>query len=229
MFTNLQLIISCEHAGNVVPAAYTYLFEGLEDVLLTHRGWDPGALEIASSLSTECHVPLFKCETTRLLVEPNRSLSSDSLFSEFSQALNLQEREDALQRYYHPHRNTIEQLIRGSQKRTVHLSIHSFTPVWNGVSREVDIGLLFDPDRKSEAEFCRLYAAGIEDHLPAFSVRYNEPYLGIDDGLTTYLRSQFSDDWYSGIEIEVNQKYAGTGQWETIALALRNGLKEILM
>jgi predicted N-formylglutamate amidohydrolase len=43
-------------------------------------------------------------------------------------------------------------MIEASKKPVLHLSIHSFTPIWSGVERKVDIGILFDPDNKSEAE-----------------------------------------------------------------------------
>lgn len=37
-------------------------------------------------------------------------------------------------------------------------------------------------------------------------VVFNEPYLCTDDELTTYLRTQYIDTHYAGIEIEINQK-----------------------
>ena len=42
-------IITCEHAGNEVPARYRDLLRGSEALLQTHRGWDPGALSVASA------------------------------------------------------------------------------------------------------------------------------------------------------------------------------------
>ena len=38
-------------------------------------------------------------------------------------------------------------------------------------------------------------------------VVFNEPYLGTYDGLTTYLRTQYNNTHYAGIEIEINQKW----------------------
>ncbi|MEQ8534983.1 MAG: hypothetical protein RIB86_24225, partial [Imperialibacter sp.] len=48
-----------------------------------------------------------------------------------------------------------------------------------------------------------------------FTVKFNEPYLGKSDGFTTFLRKEFDDSSYAGIELEVNQKfYIGNGhQW----------------
>ena len=32
------LVITCEHGGNLIPAAYAELFEDLQALLETHRG-----------------------------------------------------------------------------------------------------------------------------------------------------------------------------------------------
>ena len=200
-------LITCEHAGNFIPPAYGHLFEGHSEVLRSHRGWDPGALEIAEYLSNELNASLFKCHATRLLVEPNRSLWSTSLFSEYSAGLTVSEREEVLRQFYYPHRSGVEEWIKNSRESVLHLSIHSFTPVFGGVTRDVDIGLLFDPSRKKESDFCAIYKKALEISLSSCTIKFNEPYKGIDDGFTTHLRQQFGDDRYLGIEIEVNQRY----------------------
>ena len=221
----LRPVVTCEHAGNTVPLNYAHLFHGKDDVLQSHRGWDPGAVEVASALSKELSAPFFICETTRLLVEPNRSLHSESLFSEYSQGLTEAEKNHLLENYYHPHRSAVEQLIRNSKDPVLHLSIHTFTPVWDGLERIVDLGLLFDPERKNETKFCGDCRTQLNKSLPAMNVVFNEPYKGIDDGFTTYLRTQFDDDQYLGIEIEINQKFVGTGSLKAITGALSESLR----
>jgi predicted N-formylglutamate amidohydrolase len=205
----LSPLITCEHAGNFIPPGYSRLFEGQSEVLRSHRGWDPGAVDIAEYLSGKLNAPLFKCHATRLLVETNRSLWSSNLFSEYSAGLTVAEREEVLRQFYYPHRSGVEEWIRNSAETVLHLSIHSFTPVFGGVTRNVDVGLLFDPARQNESTFCETYRKRLEAILPGHSIEFNEPYKGIDDGFTTYLRQQFGNDRYLGIEIEVNQKYTG--------------------
>ena len=224
----MNLIITCEHAGNQVPDCYSHLFANLKEVLESHRGWDPGALEIAKFLATEFNVPLFTCETTRLLIEPNRSLNNHQLYSEYSQILFETDHDLILQQYYLPHRSSVEQLVLKLSKPVLHLSVHTFTPIFNGVVRGVDVGLLFDPARKSESEFCDIFRQLLQDNLPALDIRMNEPYKGTDDGFTTYLRTKFDDDQYLGIELEVNQKYIGAAQWELIAIGLKEAVFELL-
>ena len=220
-------VITCEHAGNTVPKNYVHLFQGKDDVLQSHRGWDPGAVQVADLLSKELSASYYICETTRLLVEPNRSLHSDSLFSEFSRLLTEEQKAEVLNEYYYPHRRSVEQHIRESQQVILHLSIHTFTPFWNGIERGVDLGLLFDPDRTNETRFCEVYRARLRDSLPAMNIEFNEPYKGIDDGFTTYLRTQFDNDHYLGIEIEINQKFVGTETLNGIAKELLASLKAV--
>ena len=198
------VVISCEHAGNRVPEKYEGLFT--KEALESHRGYDIGALSLAQSFQQE----VIQNNVTRLLVDVNRSLHTETLFSyPFSEA----EQEEIVQKYYIPHRNRVlKAVIEGFQhsKKVLHLSMHSFTPVMNGVERDVDIGLLFDPSRLYESQFCRKLSEYLQAHSQ-FKIRMNEPYLGISDGLTTTLRTLFPDE-YMGVEIEVNQKFAKNGK-----------------
>jgi predicted N-formylglutamate amidohydrolase len=224
----MNLVITCEHAGNQVPDCYNHIFADMKDILESHRGWDPGALEIARFLASELSAPLFSCETTRLLIEPNRSLHSHQLYSEYSQKLFETDHESILQQYYWPHRRSVEEIINKVSKPALHLSIHTFTPMLHGQVRTVDVGLLFDPARPQESAFCESLSVALEHHLPALNTVFNEPYKGTDDGFTTYLRTRFEDRDYLGVEIEVNQKYIGTETWEMISIGLKESLFDVL-
>lgn len=215
-----SFIITCEHAGNSIPEPFKHLFQGNEDVLMTHRGWDIGAIGAAEFLAERLGAPLFLCEESRLLIETNRSLNSNQLFSEFSQNLNALDKDHLLNEIYHPYRNTVIETLEEIEKPVVHLSIHSFTPVLNGVERKVDIGLLFDPARPLEKSICETWANRLISVLPQKSIMLNEPYKGTDDGFTTFLRTQFSESEYAGIEIELNQKFAGTVELQSLLHAL---------
>ncbi len=88
----------------------------------------------------------------------------------------------------------------------IHLGIHSFTPVLNGMVRNADIGILYDPARPLERKFAQVIKAEILRLYPKMRVRFNYPYKGSSDGLTTALRKKFGPR-YVGIEIEMNQKF----------------------
>jgi predicted N-formylglutamate amidohydrolase len=88
----------------------------------------------------------------------------------------------------------------------VHLGIHSFTPVLNGKPRNTDIGILYDPARPQERVYANVIKNEIKRLYPHMKVRFNYPYKGTSDGLTTSLRKKFGSR-YVGIEIEINQKF----------------------
>lgn len=218
------IIITCEHAGNDVPKHLAKYFQGHEATRHTHRGWDPGAWEVAATLATALNVPLFGTFVSRLVIEANRSRESRELFSEFTNGISKDEKEQLLQDYYLPYRTNVESVIRHQSKPVTHLSIHSFTPVWNGTVRDVDIGLLFDPARKNELEFCGQLQIVLQKENPALAIKHNAPYKGTDDGFTTYLRTRFDDSDYLGIEVEINQTFFENGKLPMIEEALLNAL-----
>lgn len=207
---NLFPVITCEHAGNDLPEEFKHIFTGDESVLNTHRAVDFGALELAENISGKLSAPLYFTKTCRLLIEANRSLDADDLFSEFFRKLSDEKKQEIINTYYQPYRSKVEEAIKtniDNNKTVVHISIHTFTPVLNGETRRGDVGLLFDPSRKLEQRFCKLLERELINADYRLVVKYNFPYLGTDDGFTTYLRNKFYPEKYLGIEIEVNQKY----------------------
>src|SRR3954462_7648331 len=101
-FRALKVIISCEHGGNRVPAAFRHwLSPGL---LASHRGYDAGALSMARDFARASRAPLFYSTVSRLLVDLNRSIGNPTLFSlDVSPA----ERESLLRRHYRPYRSAL--------------------------------------------------------------------------------------------------------------------------
>ena len=222
----MKLILTCEHAGNNIPEKHLHLFEAQKTVLETHRGYDPGAFDLFRELSSLSDFKAFHLES-RLLIEVNRSLHHPALFSEFTGHLSNSEKEILIKKYYLPYRNLVEAGINQYIKKgeeVLHFSVHSFTPELNGNIRNTDIGLLYDPARPSEKEFCERFKKGMKFLKPGLKVRFNYPYLGIADGFTTYLRKKFPQG-YSGIELEVNQKYVAENKMES---GIKNAILETL-
>ncbi len=221
-------IITCEHAGNNVPDEYQFLFKDTDEILQSHHGWDPGAIEIAHWLGLRRNISLFYSNVTRLLIEANRSVGHPQLFSIYSQSFTEEVKEKIKQQYYFPYRNAVENCIHSLPKPTLHLSIHTFTPELNNIKRKTDIGLLFDPSRKLESTCCNHLREKLTFLLPSYQIDLNEPYAGVDDGFTTYLRTKFVDEDYAGIEIEVNQKYFSEDDRVKISTSLNKALKGLL-
>lgn len=204
-----HLIISCEHGGNELPEPYQALFLGQEEVLASHRGWDLGALAVAKSISTTLIAPLFFTTISRLLIDTNRSPRHKNLFSEFSRALPLNERDAISRLHYQPHRDLITKVIRTiieQGEQVIHLAIHSFTPHLNDITRKTDIGLLYDSQRVQEQEFCQRWQDALASSRPDLHIHRNAPYRGASDGLATWMRKRRAQSKYLGIEVEINQK-----------------------
>ncbi len=203
------IVLTCEHGGNKVPAAYRNLFLSHQRDLQSHRGWDPGTRELGIFWQRQLGCQLFIATVTRLLVDLNRSPSHRTVFSKVTRNLHPAIRKQLLVEYHTPHRQRVEQAVGDlvqSGYWVLHIGLHSFTPVLDGQVRNADIGLLYDPRRPSELDFCRRWRTHL-NRLPwEPRVRLNYPYQGKSDGLTTNLRKRFSDSQYAGVELEINQK-----------------------
>ncbi len=227
------ILVTCEHGGNRIPARWRPLFEGAEDVLASHRGWDAGALPLARALAHRLRAPLLASTITRLLVDLNRSSHNPRVFSDWTRGLGREERSELLRRWHAPHRAAVESEIAARVEqglRVVHLAIHTFAPSLNGVTRRADLALLYDPKRRVERALCAAWVEALRGHLSQLVVRRNDPYRGAADGLTTWLRRRDPAAAYLGIEIEVSQRLLGrAGRFpDAIADALVSGLERAL-
>ena len=213
----MKLMLTCEHASNRLPAAFKKFVP--VDVQETHRAYDIGALQVFRKL-VKFAKPEFSCEGkfSRLFVDLNRTITNKSAFSDY-----LRDNENAkaaATAYWKEYRENVEKFVAkniGASKKgaknngkegadIVHLGIHSFTPALNGKVRNADIGILYDPTRPQERAYANVIRGEIKRLYPHMKVRFNYPYKGSSDGLTTSLRKKFGPR-YVGIEIEINQKF----------------------
>lgn len=222
----LALILSCEHASNAVPARWRGLFAGEEELLHSHRGWDPGALDLGRCFAAASGAILHVGRVTRLLVDLNRSLENRrALLSPWTRKLPADEREQILDAYYHPYRSQVESALEaelGAGRDVLHLSVHSFTPVLHDEPRRADVGLLYDPARERELAFATEWRSKLLALEPGLRVRRNYPYRGTDDGFIPWLRMRHPAQRYVGIELEVNQAWplGPEADWHRLQQAL---------
>lgn len=226
-----KLVISCEHSGNKVPSKYEHLFDINPEVLNTHRGYDIGALELTTTISKTLDVEAHVHNVSRLLIDLNRSLNNPAAFSEYMDEVDQDTRQSIIEEYYLPHRKKVRQIIGeliSDGQPVLHLSVHTFTPQMDGVKRNADIGILYDPKRETEKEFCQHWKRQLEELMSGLKYRMNYPYPGTMDGFSTSLRKELSQEEYWGIELEVNQKFAESNdeqRWKNIQLGIAKSLK----
>lgn len=203
-----KYIFTCEHGGNLIPRKFEALFNAHRSLLNSHRGYDIGILDVFKHFTNHFDAPNYYSDISRLLIEFNRSLNNKNLFSEITKPLDSKAKKLIIDDCYLPYRNKVKSQIEKfiTQKhKVVHVSFHSFTPELNGNFRNADIGLLYDPKSINETKFCKKWKKEILSINPKIKVRYNYPYLGIADGFTSYLRKEFGNKYYCGIELEINQ------------------------
>ena len=225
-----SLVVTCEHGGNRIPAPCRRLFRDQRALLDSHRGYDAGALVMAKALAGAFAAPLVTSTISRLVIDLNRSIGHPQLFSAATRVASSQLRTKIVAQYYRPYRTEVERLVRQSVargRRILHISSHSFTSELNGKVRRADVGLLYDPARRGEADLCARWKASLAVIAPQIRVRRNYPYAGKGDGLTSALRVAFPGSAYLGIELEVNQQIvlAAGRRWSTIRSALIDSLR----
>ena len=215
------VVVTCEHAGYRVPEELVDVIPvAKRRVLSTHEGWDIGALQIAQKLAADFSAPLFFSDISRLVCDLNRTARLTGPFARnIKPFLEKMPADELLGRYYWPYRMKVEEILNTMIKEhgtVLHLSIHSFTPKLKGEVRNADIGILYDPHRGLEKDFAARLKESMQqvnlDHSQNgaslfYRVRMNYPYMGTDDGFTTYLRTIFDEANYVGVEIEFNQAH----------------------
>ena len=229
------MLVTCEHGGNRIPAAYAALFRDHARLLRTHRGYDPGALATARAIARGLRAPLIFATISRLLVELNRSPGRQFRESPIMRDAPVAIRDEVCRRYYTPYRQAVEEFVREAiarGERVVHVSSHSFTPSLDGMTeRGADVGLLYDPTRPGEHAVSVCWQRALAHLAPDWIIRRNYPYRGRSDGVTRTLRALHADASYCGIELEVNQKHVGAGgaiparRRAAIVAALRTALE----
>jgi predicted N-formylglutamate amidohydrolase len=204
----VKWLLTCEHAGHDIPVKYKHLFNGARNALISHRGYDKGALSIYNALKPHADAD-FHNLNTRLLVDLNRSAHNRTVFSSFIKPLTLDEKRQLIEEHHKPYRDkVIGQVKKWIDKGYLvhHVGVHTFIPELDGEVRDADIGLLFDSGRRLEREWAYRWKHTLDEVLPGKRVRFNHPYTGRTDGLSTTMRKMFGGK-FLGIELEINQNF----------------------
>jgi predicted N-formylglutamate amidohydrolase len=122
---------------------------------------------------------------SRLVIDPNRHPAQDSLVVReidghvlsFNRDLDNAERARRRERYFDPYHEAVDAAIEGRLALGTLASlcaVHSFTPVYEGRTRPMQIGILFDAH---DARALRLEGALVAE---GFETALNEPYSARD-------------------------------------------------
>lgn len=228
-----NIILVCEHASNFIPEEFQDL--GLSGQLVrSHIAWDPGALDVAKLLSRRLKAVLVAQNVSRLLYDCNRPPEAVGAVPEISEiypivgnrGLSKGARAERVERFYLPFRDALGAVV--AQKRAkgpspILITIHSFTPIFKGQQRAVQLGVLHDADaRLADAVLAR--AAGKAD----FVVARNQPY-GPGDGVTHTLKLHGMSHGLLNVMIEIRNDLIATGaQQEAMAQWLADVLKSAI-
>jgi predicted N-formylglutamate amidohydrolase len=177
-------VLICEHASNRLPKRLGTL--GLPAFELErHIAWDLGAEQVARRLCRLTDAPLVLQRYSRLAYDCNRPPDAADAMPEISETTTIPGNTnlsptDKLARIgdiYRPFHAAVAELLdrrAAAGVRSLVVSIHSFTPVYKGEQRAVELGILFDRDRSLPERLMPCFAT--------VDARYNEPY-GPRDGV----------------------------------------------
>jgi predicted N-formylglutamate amidohydrolase len=122
-----------------------------------HIAWDIGAEGLARRLSDLLDATLVVQPWSRLVYDCNRPPEAPDAIPTVSeltpipgnQGLSPQQREARTAALYRPFHAAVARLIdERTRKPTVLVTVHSFTPLYKGVPRTLDLGILHDSDAR---------------------------------------------------------------------------------
>jgi predicted N-formylglutamate amidohydrolase len=212
------VVLICEHASNFIPDDFNNLGLSQQDCK-SHAAWDPGAAVVAKLLSQSLDAVLVQGVVSRLVYDCNRPPSAPSAMPERSEiidvpgnrGLSIADKEMRVQKYYKPFQKSLAVSIAKTDDPII-VTIHSFTPIYNGQHRDVEIGILHDSDSRL-ADALLLTAAS---HSTSF-VRRNEPY-GPEHGVTHTLVEHAIPAGHLNVMLEIrNDLIAAPDQQQAMA------------
>ena len=204
------LVLVCEHASCFIPQQLEDL--GLTgDVLRSHVAWDPGADAVSQRMAGLMDAPLVVSGVSRLVYDCNRPPNAPDATPARSEVFDIPgnadltpaQRQDRAETYYKPFQTRLRQTVAKKNSPAL-VTIHSFTPVYNGEPRDVEIGLLHDTDA-CLADAMLAVAAG---HTQ-LSVQRNAPY-GPQDGVTHTLKEHALPQRLPNVMIEIRNDLIAT-------------------
>ncbi|MGE6785178.1 N-formylglutamate amidohydrolase [Ensifer adhaerens] len=203
-----DIVLVCEHASRRVPERLGTL--GLsEQALESHIAWDPGALAVARLLASRLDGTLIYQRFSRLAYDCNRPPEADAAMPFVSEVyeipgnrmMSADERQARVDEIYRPFHDAIARFVferKAAGRPPVLVTMHSFTPVYFGKPRAVEVGVLHDADSRLADHMLATATKG----RVAYDIRRNEPY-GPADGVTHSLIEYGVQNGLPNVMIEI--------------------------
>ncbi len=207
-----RVVLVCEHASNTVPPELAGLGMSAEG-LRSHAAWDPGALAVSEAMSAELDAVLVASQVSRLVYDCNRPPEARDAIVTRSEVydipgnadLHAQARQERVDLVYRPFQDELRRVLAAHMPRQpVLVTIHSFTRVYNGVERAVELGILCDHD----ARLADAMLAQASD-FTTMDVRKNQPY-GPEHGVTHTLIEHGLANGIANVMIEIRNDLIAT-------------------
>jgi predicted N-formylglutamate amidohydrolase len=216
-----DLFFTADHAGREIPSRLGRL--GVPEPELTrHIAWDIGIRGVTERLSAAFNATAVFQTYSRLVIDCNRAPGVPSSIPEISEhtpvpgnvGLSQADKDARRCEIFNPYHDRIDALLTAREaagRRTVYIAMHSFTPVFKGESRAMEVGVLYNRDTRLAAILLDLLRA--EGDL---TVGDNAPYAVSD--LTDYgVPVHAERRGLAHVEIEIRQDLiadaAGEAAW----------------
>ncbi|HAB38369.1 MAG TPA: N-formylglutamate amidohydrolase [Rhodobacteraceae bacterium] len=225
-----SIVIVCEHASSDIPASFNSLGVSKE-VRKSHAAWDPGALAVSIRLSEQLDAALIAGAVSRLVYDCNRPPDAPDAMPSKSEIFDIpgnahlsqSERDSRVKTFYRPFQLAVRRLMERVNDPIL-VTVHSFTPVYHGKKRSVEIGILHDKD----ARFADAMLETANDHTNAI-VRRNKPY-GPEDGVTHTLKEHGINGGYYNVMLEIrNDLIKTTQQQDSMAKVIAGWIVDTCM
>jgi predicted N-formylglutamate amidohydrolase len=153
-----DLFLTADHAGRMIPQRLGQL--GLpESELVRHIGWDIGIAGVTERLSQALDATAVLQTYSRRVIDCNRDPAVPSSIPEVSETtevpgnhnLSAADRAARIDAIFTPYQTRIRSLLdarAAASRRTVLVAMHSFTPVFKGESRAMQVGVLYNRDAR---------------------------------------------------------------------------------
>ncbi|MEM9588555.1 MAG: N-formylglutamate amidohydrolase [Planctomycetota bacterium] len=199
----MNVLISCESGGDGIP-------DGWSQPVPPRLAGDSSARFAAESIARLSSAPLVINRYSPELIDVSRSIRHRQLFSPQTRGWPSADRQRLIEQVYHPYRRNLTDRIRQLQKASgfvIHVSVSSFPAIQNGRHVRTDAGLLYDPSRQDEVDFCLDWIDWMYEEVLDFRVRRNHPRRGTSGGMMRTLRQEFQEENYLGIELALNRAW----------------------